>query len=51
MYMRSKFGLLNSPTAVFLQATFEEESVKFVEVDLDSWEELVVHIYRLRVIH
>lgn len=50
MYMKSKFGLLNTSAAVFLQATFDEDA-KFVEVDLDSWEELVGHMHRLRVIH
>ena len=51
MYMKSKFGLLNTSAAVFLQATFDEDTVKFVEVDLDSWEELVGNMHRLRVIH
>ncbi|KAF9485937.1 hypothetical protein BDN70DRAFT_870405 [Pholiota conissans] len=50
LYLKSKFGLLNSTAAVFVQATFEEGEGKFVEVDLDSWEELVGHMYRLRIL-
>ncbi|KAH9485475.1 hypothetical protein JR316_0002383 [Psilocybe cubensis] len=50
LYMKSKFGLLNSTTALYLQATFEGDEERFVEVDLDSWEELVVYMQRLRII-
>jgi len=50
LYMKSKFGLLNSTAALYLQATFDGDEERFVEVDLDSWEELVVHMQRLRII-
>jgi hypothetical protein len=50
LYMKSKFGLLNATSALFLQATFDEEPGRYVEVDLDSWEELVGYMQRLRII-
>ncbi|KAF8201007.1 hypothetical protein BJ912DRAFT_806146, partial [Pholiota molesta] len=50
LYLKSKFGLLNGTTALYLQATFDAEEVKFVEVDVDSWEELVGHMRRLRLL-
>jgi len=49
--MKSKFGLLNATTACFIQATFEGNEEQFVEVDLDSWEELVAYMVRLRIIN
>ncbi|KAF8161256.1 hypothetical protein B0H34DRAFT_673245 [Crassisporium funariophilum] len=50
LYMKSKFGLLNSTIALFLQATLDRNDEQLVEVDLDSWEELVPYIHRLRII-
>ncbi|KIM40264.1 hypothetical protein M413DRAFT_446438 [Hebeloma cylindrosporum] len=51
LYMKSKFGLLNATAACFHQATFEGNEEQFVEVDLDSWEELVAYMVRLRIIN
>ncbi|KAF9526642.1 hypothetical protein CPB83DRAFT_857552 [Crepidotus variabilis] len=50
LYMKSKFGLLNASTAFFLEATFEGNEDRYVEIDLDSWEELVVYMHKLRII-
>lgn len=50
LYLKSKFGLLNSTTPLYIQAAFIGDEEDFVEVDMDAWEELVPHIYRLRII-
>ncbi|PPQ64931.1 hypothetical protein CVT26_015651 [Gymnopilus dilepis] len=50
LYMKSKFGLLNATTPLYLQAAFTGDEERFVEVDLDSWEELVEHMQKLRII-
>ncbi|KAJ3514799.1 hypothetical protein NLJ89_g2159 [Agrocybe chaxingu] len=50
LYMKSKFGLLNATSAFFLEATFEQDVDSFVEIDLDSWEELVAFMHKIRII-
>jgi len=47
--LKSKFGLLNSSAAFFLEATFEGADEQYVEIDLDSWEELVAYMQHLRI--
>ena len=49
LYLKSKFGILNTNSALYLEALIIGED-DFVEVDFDAWEELVPHISRLRVI-
>ncbi|KAF9012483.1 hypothetical protein BDQ17DRAFT_1343989 [Cyathus striatus] len=51
VYMKSKFGLLNSTSPFYLQASFIGDEESYVEVDLDAWEELVPHISRLRILN
>jgi len=51
VYLKSKFGLLNSTAACYIQATFEGNEEHFVEVDMDSWEEVVPYMIRLRIIN
>ncbi|KIK09204.1 hypothetical protein K443DRAFT_83368 [Laccaria amethystina LaAM-08-1] len=49
IYLRSKFGILNTNSALYLEALIIGED-EFVEVDFDAWEELVPHISKLRII-
>ncbi|KAK0460913.1 uncharacterized protein EV420DRAFT_166108 [Desarmillaria tabescens] len=52
IYIKSKFGLLNATTPLYLHAVFPggpDEEEKYVEVDLEAFEELVVHISKLRI--
>jgi hypothetical protein len=46
--LKSKFGLLNASTPLYLQALFVGSN-KWTEVDMDSWEELVPFIQKLRI--
>ena len=48
-YLKSKFGLLKLSAQCYLQATFDEDG-GFVEVDLDSWQELAPLMERIRVL-
>ncbi|KAE9408752.1 hypothetical protein BT96DRAFT_1013364 [Gymnopus androsaceus JB14] len=55
VYLKSKFGLLNATTPLYLQAVIfgrakDEENETFVELDLEAWEELVPYIAKLRII-
>lgn len=49
LYLKSKFGILNTNSALYLEALIIGEE-EYVEVDFDAWEELVPHISRLRII-
>lgn len=48
LYLKSKFGILNTNSALYLEALMIGED-EFVEVDVDAWEELVPHISKLRI--
>ncbi|KAF8908017.1 hypothetical protein CPB85DRAFT_1223021 [Mucidula mucida] len=52
IYVKSKLGLLNATTPLHLQALFHgpaEEEERYMEIDLEAWEELVPHILKLRI--
>ncbi|KIY68066.1 hypothetical protein CYLTODRAFT_421920, partial [Cylindrobasidium torrendii FP15055 ss-10] len=54
VYVKGKLGLLNATTPLYLQACFKpldayDEDEKYVELDLEAWEELVPYILKLRV--
>ncbi|KIK69051.1 hypothetical protein GYMLUDRAFT_152274 [Collybiopsis luxurians FD-317 M1] len=54
VYLKSKFGLLNATTPLYLQAVItgkskDEANETFVEIDMDSWEEIVPFIEKLRI--
>ncbi|SJK97862.1 uncharacterized protein ARMOST_01117 [Armillaria ostoyae] len=52
IYIKSKFGLLNATTPLYLHAVFPggpDEEEKYVEVDLEAFEELVMHMSKLRI--
>jgi hypothetical protein len=47
--LKKKFGLLNATTPLYLEAQFFGHS-KYVEVDMDAWEELIAYIEKLRIV-
>jgi hypothetical protein len=51
MNLKSKFGLLNATTPLYLQAVIigKGQTETFVEIDLDAWEEIVPYIEKLRI--
>lgn len=52
IYIKSRFGLLNATTPLYLHAVFPggpDEEEKYVEVDLDAFDELVMYISKLRI--
>ncbi|TFK23940.1 hypothetical protein FA15DRAFT_670027 [Coprinopsis marcescibilis] len=50
LYLKSKFGLLSTSAPLYLSASFTGSPDKFVEVDMDAWEELVPYIEKLRIV-
>ncbi|KAF5383449.1 hypothetical protein D9757_006129 [Collybiopsis confluens] len=53
VYLKSKFGLLNATTPLYLQAVIagspKDGSEIFVEIDMDAWEEVILHVQKLRI--
>ncbi|KAF9073574.1 hypothetical protein BDP27DRAFT_1318526 [Rhodocollybia butyracea] len=54
-YLKSKFGLSNATTPLYLQAMIAGhrkagEAEVFFEIDMEAWEEIVPYIEKLRII-
>ncbi|KAF9049895.1 hypothetical protein BJ165DRAFT_1401728 [Panaeolus papilionaceus] len=50
LYIKTKFGLLNSAAPLYLEAKFDKDEEKYTEIDMDSWEELIGHISLIQII-
>ncbi|KAF9451484.1 hypothetical protein P691DRAFT_663021 [Macrolepiota fuliginosa MF-IS2] len=50
-YVKSRFGVSNQISAIYMDTSFVYRESEFVEIDMDTWEELVPHIYRMRLVH